>query len=314
MPRRSTPPAKEAARASAGRDARYSIRIASRLTGVSPATLRMWERRYGFPRPERTTGGSRLYSESEVEALRLLRRALEHGYRPNEVVGKSSPELRQLVTVASDAPVVLPQGAPTLESVLAAVRRDDLSGLRSELRQAAVLLGPKRFLVELAHPLSVRVGELWAAGELEVRHEHLLTQCLSAQLRVLASTFEERAGAPRVLLSALPGERHELGLGMIAVYLAASQVTPVLLGVDTPALQIVRAAQSHHVDAVGLLVTGATERAATKKQILLMRTRLPRRVGIWVGGAAGAALGIHDDAVRVVGTWPALDEAVAALS
>src|SRR5690349_25044929 len=113
MPRRSTQPAKEAARESAGRDARYSIRIASRLTGVSPATLRMWERRYGFPRPERTTGGSRLYSESEVEALRLLRRALEHGYRPNEVVGKSSPELRQLVTVASDAPVVLPQGAPT---------------------------------------------------------------------------------------------------------------------------------------------------------------------------------------------------------
>jgi DNA-binding transcriptional MerR regulator/methylmalonyl-CoA mutase cobalamin-binding subunit len=295
-------------------EAHYSIRVTSRLTAVPLDTLRMWERRYGFPRPERTTGGSRVYREADVEALKLIRRALEQGYRPSEVVGKSLPELRQLVSVAAVAPVASANGGPTLATILAAVGRDDLAALRSELRQAAVMLGPKRFLVEVAHPLAVRVGELWADGKLEVRHEHLLTECLSAQLRVLGSTYEDRPDAPRVLLATLPGERHALGLGMAAVYLAASQVTPVLLGVDTPAPQIVRAALSHDVDAVALLVTAASDLKATAKDVHFMLTELPRRVGLWIGGAAAADLPIRDAAVRIVGTWPALDEAIAALA
>ena len=41
------------------------------MLGISPNTLRSWERRYGFPKPHRSAGGHRQYSLSEVEALRL---------------------------------------------------------------------------------------------------------------------------------------------------------------------------------------------------------------------------------------------------
>lgn len=41
------------------------------MLGISPNTLRSWERRYGFPRPHRSAGGHRQYSLSEIEALRL---------------------------------------------------------------------------------------------------------------------------------------------------------------------------------------------------------------------------------------------------
>ena len=295
-------------------EAGYSIRVTSRLTAVPLDTLRMWERRYGFPRPERTSGGSRVYSQADVEALKLIQRALEHGYRPGGVVGKSVPELRRLVDVASVTPPVVTKGTPTPATILSALTREDLAELRAELRQAAVLLGPRRFVVEVAHPLLVRVGELWAEGKLEVRHEHLLSEYLSAQLRLLASAYEDRSGAPRLLLATLPGERHGLGLVMTAVYLAVSQVTPIVLGVDTPAPEIVRAAASHDVDAVGLLVTGASDLKATGKAVRFMLSELPRRVGIWIGGAAGADLAIHDTAVRIVSNWPALDEAIAGLA
>lgn len=274
----------------------------------------MWERRYGFPRAERTSGGSRLYSEADVEALKLIQRALKNGYRPREVVGKPLAELRQLVEVVTAAPTGATSGAPTLATILAAVERDDLVELRAELRQAALMLGPKRFLVELAHPLSVRVGQLWSQEKLEVRHEHLLTECLIAQLRVLSAVYEDRPGAPRILLATLPGERHGLGLAMTALYLAASQVTPVMLGVETPAPQIVRAAMSHDVDAVGLLVTAASDLKATAKGVRFMLAELPRRVGVWLGGAAASDLPLRDAAVRMVGGWPALDEAIASLA
>src|SRR5688572_20761296 len=43
---------------------------AAELLGVSPSTLRTWERRLGYPRPERTAGNHRQYSLDEIEALR----------------------------------------------------------------------------------------------------------------------------------------------------------------------------------------------------------------------------------------------------
>ena len=294
--------------------ARYSIRVTSRLTSIEIDTLRVWERRYGFPRPERTSGGSRVYSEADVEVLRLIRRALEHGYRPGEVVGKSREELVQLVLVTSQAPPAPSKSpTPTVASLLATVAREDVTALRGELRQAATVLGPKGFLVEVAHPLSVRVGDLWAEGKLEVRHEHVLSECLSTQLQLLAAGYEDRPTAPRVLLATLPNERHGLGLEMVAVYLAVSMATPVLLGVDTPPEQIVRASHSHAVDAVGLLVTQASDPRETAQHIRWMLGELPRRVSIWVGGAAGPDVVVRNDAFRVVSTWADLDEAIAAL-
>jgi methanogenic corrinoid protein MtbC1 len=254
-----------------------------------------------------------LYCEADVEALKLIKRALDQGFRPGEVVGKPREELAQLVLVASQAPSRADAATPTMATLLAALGRDELAPLRAGLRQAAVLLGPKRFVVEVAHPICVRVGELWADGTLEVRHEHMLSECLSAQLRVLMSAYEDRPGAPRVLLTTLPDERHGLGLTMVEVYLAASQVTPVLLGVETPPPQIVKAARSHAVDAVGLLVTQASDLKVTNTHLRWMLGELPRRVRIWVGGAGGAELGIRDEAVRIVATWSDLDESISTL-
>ena len=52
---------------------RYMISIAAELAGLHPQTLRMYEAR-GLVRPARTPGGTRLYSESDVERLRLVQR------------------------------------------------------------------------------------------------------------------------------------------------------------------------------------------------------------------------------------------------
>jgi len=292
---------------------RHSIRVTSRITGIELDTLRMWERRYGFPNPERSEGGSRVYSDADVESLKLLSRALELGHRPGEVVGKSRIELMKLVGTTSQGLPTMAGPIATVDSLVAAISRDDIVAVRAELRQAAVVLGPKRFVMDIAQPLALRVGELWGEGKLEVRHEHMLSECLSSQLQVLMSAYEEREGAPRVLLATLPNERHGLGLEMIEVYLAVSQMTPRTLGVDAPAEQIVKAARSHGVDAVGLVVTGASDLKATAKHVLWMLAELPRRVPIWIGGGGAAQLGLRDEAVRLIATWNDLDAAIGKL-
>ncbi len=51
----------------------YMISVAAELVGVHPQTLRMYETK-GLVRPKRTPGGTRLYSEADVERLRIIQR------------------------------------------------------------------------------------------------------------------------------------------------------------------------------------------------------------------------------------------------
>lgn len=290
----------------------YSIRVASRLTGIPADTLRMWERRYGFPRPERTDGGSRTYTDEDIELLHLLSRALKAGYRPGEIVGKGRPELEDILAQVAPAPAEpLVEGAlPTVRGLLQHLLADDTEALATELRRAALRLGPKRFVTEIAQPFTMEVGAMWEAGKLEVRHEHLASEALSTVLRLLISTSEDGLGRPVVLLATLPGELHGLGLEMVALYLAALRATPRLLGVSTPRDQIVKAARALGADVVGLTITPSSDLAAAAADIRWMLSELPRRVEIWAGGDGAPRLAIADPGLKTVTTFAALDAAL----
>lgn len=290
----------------------YSIRVVSKMTGIEPETLRMWERRYDFPKPERTEGGNRLYSEHDVEALNLVVRAMRDGYRPGEIVGKSIAELTRIVSrSAAPEPVTTP---PSLDEAFAALEKDDVVRLRAILRQAAVLLGPSRFVTDVAHPAAVRAGQLWEAGKLDIRHEHVLSEALSAQLHLLAGSLEEPAGGPVVLLATLPGELHALGLDLVAVYLAANRVSTRIVGPDTPTDQIAQGARAYHADVVGLGVSAAADPKQVRRDVRALLEDLPRRVPVWLGGAGAAKVGLDDPSVVPVGDWAALDAAIARLA
>ncbi|MBK6512974.1 MAG: MerR family transcriptional regulator [Polyangiaceae bacterium] len=245
----------------------FPIRVASRMSGIEADTLRVWERRYGFPRPQRTQGGTRVYSRADVEVLKLIASALREGFRPSDVVGKTDEELARLLRAAGgtsheEVREPAPRGSPRgtmdiVQSILDAVISGRWRRVRDELRRAAVLLGPKQFVVEVAGPLAVRVGELWQQGRVEVRHEHLLSEALSTQLRLLSAAFEEtgaRGSCPGDPAARAARARPE----MTAVYLATRGVTPRTIGCDVPFDQIVAAAKGHDANAVGVSISRRT--------------------------------------------------------
>ena len=75
----------------------YMISVAAELVGMHPQTLRMYEQK-GLIRPKRTPGGTRLYSEADVERLRIVQR-LTNEVRLNlagvELVLRLEDELRK---------------------------------------------------------------------------------------------------------------------------------------------------------------------------------------------------------------------------
>ncbi len=285
--------------------ARYSIRLAARMSGISAHTLRMWERRYGFPVPLRTEGGARRYTEDDVATLKLISQALELGYRAGDVVGKPPDNLRRMIAEQKPSAVATPAAGepPQIDKVLAALARDDLGSVREQLRHAVAALGPKRFLTHFAQPLAHEVGERWARGELAVRQEHAVSDLLTTQIRTLVAGFELPDGRPRVLLTTLPDELHGLALDMVALFLALHQAGPRSLGISTPVHEIAQAAIALDVDVVGLSISGATPAATVAQAVSALLAELPRRVEVWVGGGGARSEELRTLEARTTASW-----------
>jgi len=286
-----------------------SIGALSRASGIPVETLRTWERRYGYPIPERKPSGHRRYAVGIVPRLRRMAEAIARGHRAGDVVGASDEVLAALLRASG---AVVPSPSPPAESpaesslsrLLQAVADLDGPCLTRLLLAEYARLGPLAFLDTRVAPLVHAVGEGWAAGRLEVRHEHFLSERLSDLLRSLRLPHEERAEGPVVLLASLPGEMHGLGLQMAALTLVVAGCRVLLLGTDVPVGQIVSVAREQAVQAVALSVSRATGGAGVAGRIQALRGALPRRVALVVGGegAPPPAVGI-----TVLPDLPALD-------
>ncbi len=291
----------------------HSIKVVSELTRVPMGTLRAWERRYGFPRPERRRNSNRrLYDGEQLRRLRQVAQLVERGYRPSDVINKSEPELSQLLGVSSWTEPAS-DGSPSVASVaslLQLLAADDAKGLEAQLRLTAAAWGAKRFVTELAQPLAQAVGEAWAKGDLAIRHEHLMTECLTTQLRALLAAHQDVDGAPHVLLGTLPGESHTLGLQMVAVYLTLSAAKPRLLGANTPPDQLASAAEALGASVVGIAVSPVAERSATRRHLRRVADNLPASTALWVGGAGAKSLGQLPSPAELVVSWAEIDAAL----
>ncbi len=252
-----------------------------------------------------------MYSMGEVETLRLCKRALDQGFRPKDVVGLSTSELEDRLHAAKDASKQHESaGGVNKESLLAKLKSNDIAGLRIDLRTAAMNLGPREFVRSLAQPLVGLVGELWAADELEIRHEHLISQLLKTQLHLLMSEYDHMAHEPRILLTTLPGESHVLGLEMVSLFLITCGATPLLLGIETPPDQIARAADALRADAVGLTVTPFVNLRDVALDVDALCRMLPPRMPLWIGGSGAAKLPSKSTRVLKLGDWESISLAV----
>ena len=276
------------------------ITAVERDTGLSKDLLRVWERRYGFPRPQRDAHGERLYGPAEVDKLRLIRRLMERGLRPGKIVHRAPGDLLEMLH-AGDPAVADAQApvAPELQAFMALLKLHGVDPLRRALSQAVLRVGLARFVMDVVHPLNRLVGEAWMRGELEIFEEHLYAESLQVVLRGAISSLP-RDGTPRILLTTLPGEAHGLGLLMAEALLALEGAHCVSLGVQTPARDVVLAAAAQRAQVVALSFSGSYPANLLAENLGDLRARLPAEIELWVGGAAVATARRLPENVRVI--------------
>lgn len=270
-----------------------SIAEVERDSGVAADTLRVWERRYGFPRPLRDGRGARLYPRDQVETLRVLGRLVAAGHRPNRIVGQPLEALRALSPIRPPRRGRKAVGqdhekSADLRVCLEVLRQHDAVRFSEILTRRMMGDGLATFVTGFVAPLIHAVGEAWAGGELEIFEEHLcteeLTRILRFGIRSAATRDSLLAGRPRVLLTTVPGERHTLGLLMAEAMMVLAGCSCVALGPETPLADIVLAARAHGADVVALSFSGHTSPRQVREALAVLAAAAPQ-LDIWAGGA-----------------------------
>ncbi|MEY4442708.1 MAG: hypothetical protein RL442_1708 [Pseudomonadota bacterium] len=278
----------------------WAIAEVERDTGIGKDTLRVWERRYGFPQPLRDSLGERLYPLDQVHKLRLIKRLMDTGHRPGKIVAQSVEQLQDLLngmslvkgaedcTSSPPETSALDANAPWLRWL--AEDRSDL--IKQALRQHIIKQGLGSTVEDLVAPLCVYVGEAWLRGELSVYQEHLFSATLQQVLREAIASVEASSPTlgqhPRVLLATTPGEYHSLGLLMAECYLALESCARFELGSSTPVVEILQAIEHMKIDVLALSFSAYASRNDVISSLQQLIDGVPAGVEIWAGGSATA--------------------------
>ena len=273
-----------------------SISAVERDTGLSKDVLRMWERRYRFPKPLRDKHDERIYPPEQVAKLRAIKRLMDRGYRPGKIIGLSLDDLNAL----GSAPTGGGSHDSEVEAILLLIRSHQLPALRQRLNQLLMRQGLQRFIFETVAPLTTAVGDAWVRGEFAVFEEHLYTEQIQSLLRNAIASAQTHNKAPRVLLTSFPTEQHKLGLLMVEAMLVVDGATCIPLGTEIPAPEIVRAGAAHRADVVALSFSAAYPERQAGTGLRDLRAHLPREVGLWAGGACVRRLRKTIDGVVLV--------------
>ncbi|MFN0108386.1 MAG: MerR family transcriptional regulator [Blastocatellia bacterium] len=266
----------------------YPILAVSKLTGISIDTLRAWERRYNAVVPRRDDRG-RLYTEEDVQHLKLLNSAVQKGHAIGRLATLSDEELKSMMSIpdpgsfsisVADSPN--PEGhvkAPRL--VMAAIERMDYAEAERELSLLAAFLPPRELAHRVALPLMRQVGEAWHEGRLSIAQEHMTSALLRNMLGALIPLHQKSSSSTKILFATPSGELHEFGILLSAMLAVGGGLGIIYLGANLPADEIVLAAQKTAPQAVILGFIGANNGVS---QVQKIAHKLPSQIELWVGG------------------------------
>lgn len=269
---------------------KHPIRIVARRTGTPETTLRAWERRYGAVRPERAETGRRLYSDADIDRLRLMRQAVDAGRQISTVAGMSNDDLARLVEEDRGFAETPGQAAGTNHSTaeivagcLPAVAAMDAPALQARLNQAMLRLPAVSLIDDVIAPLLHRIGRQWEEGRLSPRHEHLASSVVRTILTQLQAAVQH-AAAGTIVIGTPPNQLHDLGTQFVAALAISEGWNAVNLGADIPASDIVAAAHEVGADVVALSVIHPSGDSRIEEELAYISEHLGDDVRLIVGG------------------------------
>jgi DNA-binding transcriptional MerR regulator/methylmalonyl-CoA mutase cobalamin-binding subunit len=270
---------------------KYTMKVAANLAGLTPYVIRAWEKRYAVVDPERTDTNRRLYTNEQVEYLRLLRRLTEAGYPIGSIAGMEAGALRKLLETEDSQQRRGAEGGGTAEAqaemrgeLLRLARALDPVSLERLLVEGSVLFSHRELLEGVVIPFIDEVGRSWKSGSLRIAHEHVATSAVRNMLTNLLYTARTRETEHALVVSTPSGQAHELGALISANIAVMSGWDVTYLGADLPAGEIAASARDLGASVVLLSIVFPPDDPLVHSELAKLAGMLPPETSIVIGG------------------------------
>lgn len=303
---------------------KYVMKVAARLTRLTPFVIRSWEKRYGVVSPERTDTNRRLYSDADIEHLRLLRILTEKGHAIGSIAGLSVDDLRRMVEEEERRRKEERTGyfddgsaATIREALLIHARALDARAIEDTLMRGSSRMSRRELLERVVVPFVEDLGRGWRDGSLRIAHEHVATAVIRTWLLNALSGGPIAENAPAAIVATPQGQVHELGALITANIAAMAGWDVTYLGADLPAEEIAASARDLEVSTVLLSIVFPPDDPRIHTELRSLARLLTKGTRIIAGGRAAAA---YADTLTAIGAeyiesiealWRTLSHAVA---
>jgi MerR family transcriptional regulator, light-induced transcriptional regulator len=278
---------------------KYNIQIVSQITGISAHTLRAWEKRYQIIEPDRNDTGRRLYSQSEIEKLQVIKSLIETGqtigvlakldHAARVKLLQSQKNQSEIARDTTQKIKVEFDYQQILQNILMALHNYKLDIIAHEFAKCINQISAREFAFKIIIPLFKSVGEMVYNNKFSVSQEHSLSAITTFYIGKLVTSQTKRSSSAKnkICLATPQGELHSLGILIAALLCHHHEVEFIYLGEDMPAASIAEAAKS---TAATHLILGVMNHSNRYSQYNLTEylnqliSTLPVTFEIWIGG------------------------------
>lgn len=210
----------------------FTIKDLANLSGIKAHTIRIWEQRYNFLKPERSDTNIRHYNNEELRTLLNIALLNKYGYKISHIDKMSEQQVRQNI-------LSLTQQEAKQERIINDLIRFmitlDMHSFEDMLNSYIEERGIERTITSIIFPYLEKIGILWQTNHINPAQEHLVTNIIRQKLIVGIEKAQTSLSSSKTVMLFLPeGEHHELGLLFIHYLLKAKGVKVIYLGASIP--------------------------------------------------------------------------------
>lgn len=207
------------------------------ITGISAHTLRIWERRYAFLKPERTATNIRFYSDDELKKLLNIGILIRNGHRISKVDAMPDSQINDLVTAILSN--VNEENEDEINALILCMLEMNEEEFNKIFQRRIMRNGLQKTIAGLIYPFLNHIGVLWGTDKVIPAQEHFISSLIRQKIiAAIESLPSPSADAPSICMFLLDGEDHEIGL-LLAAYMAKDLGWKVYyLGQNVPVVSI----------------------------------------------------------------------------
>jgi MerR family transcriptional regulator, light-induced transcriptional regulator len=210
----------------------FTIKDLENLTGVKAHTIRIWEQRYTFLKPQRTGTNIRFYDNEELKTILNISLLNKYGYKISHIDRMSPGEMRDKILSLSNS---LAQQERVINELIQFMIDLDVENFEDVLDDYIRARGIEKAINHIIFPFMERIGVLWITDHINPAQEHLVSNIIRQKLIVGIESIKSMMVVNRSVLLFLPeSEYHEIGLLFIQYLLKSRGIGTIYLGANVP--------------------------------------------------------------------------------